>query len=298
MQRADLYSHIIDNMHDGVYFVDVDQRLQLWNKAAELITGYSAEELLGKKCPETPLQHIDEEGRQICKTGCPLHAALIDGEHHQARVFVRHKLGHRIPVRINIYPVVEDGKIIGAIELFSKDSQTVYENDIIEHLSHAAMHDSLTKLPNRRYLESFLEYRLSEYKRFEKPFAILFADIDNFSMFNNDYGHDTGDAVLKNIAASLKSGARSNDLVGRWGGEEFLGIYSIAKADDAAIIAEKFRQLVESAEIVYAGNTMHVTVSVGITVSESDDSFESIIERADKLMYKSKALGKNRVSIG
>lgn len=296
MQRVDLFSHIIDNLSDGVYFVDPDRRLQLWNKGAETITGFTAEEVLGKTCPETLLQHIDEDGRPLCTSGCPLFATIIDGKQRKARVLVRHKLGHRLPIRVNIFPVVEDGKTIGAIEIFTQDSPTVYDDDIIAHLSEVAMHDALTELPNRRYLESFLGYRVSEYNRFEKLFAVLFADIDNFGQFNNDYGHEAGDAVLKNIAASLKKSARSNDLVGRWGGEEFLGIYSISKTYDAPIIAEKFRRLVESTEVEYTDNSLHVTVSIGVTVVRPGDTPESIVERADKLMYKSKASGKNKVS--
>ncbi|NLB29037.1 MAG: GGDEF domain-containing protein, partial [Clostridiales bacterium] len=191
---------------------------------------------------------------------------------------------------------LEEGVIIGAIEIFTQDSPTVYDDDIIAHLSEVAMHDALTALPNRRYLSSFLEYRLSEFDRFDKPLAVLFADIDNFGQFNNDYGHDAGDAVLKNIALSLKKGARSNDLVGRWGGEEFLGIYSISQSDDAPIIGEKFRRLVESTEISHGGNSLGVTVSAGITVARPGDTAEAVVTRADTLMYESKKAGKNRVT--
>ena len=295
MQRVDLFSHIIDNLNDGVYFVDLDRQLRLWNKGAEVITGFTSEEMLGKRCQETLLQHIDEFGHPLCTTGCPLYSTIIDGQQRKARVLVRHKLGHRIPIFVNIFPIYENDTIIGAVEIFTRDSPTVYEDDLIAHLSEVAMHDALTALPNRRYLESFLEYRLGEFKRFDKPLAVLFADIDNFSAFNNEYGHDAGDAVLKNIAASLRISARSNDLVGRWGGEEFLGIYQMAKPDDAPIIAEKFRLLVEATVVEHAGNSLHVTVSVGVTVAQASDTPESIVERADKMMYSGKAAGKNTV---
>ncbi len=89
------------------------------------------------------------------------------------------------------------------------------------------MHDNLTELPNRCYLESFISYKFEEYKKIGRSFAVLFADIDDFSKVNNTYGHDAGDMVLKNISKSLIRNIRRHDLVGRWGGEEFLGIYSI-----------------------------------------------------------------------
>lgn len=158
------------------------------------------------------------------------------------------------------------------------------------------MYDSLTGLPNRRYLESFLEYKLSEYKRFGRQFAVLFADTDDFSCFNNEYGHETGDAILTNIANSLKKSIRSSDLVGRWGGEEFVGIYSINKEFEAPIIAEKFRQLVANTEVMYHGKPLTTSVSVGITTVQLDDTVSSIIEIADALMYKSKKNGKNQIT--
>jgi len=296
MHMEELYLNIINNLRDGVYFVDTDRRIKFWNKAAEEITGYSAHEMVGRSCQDSMLNHIDEEGRPLCIIGCPLFATIIDGKQRKTRVFVRHKSGHRIPILVNVFPMEQDGKIIGAIEIFTQDSPTVYEDKLVEHLSGIAMHDALTSLPNRRYLESFLEYRLNEYKRFGKLFAVLFADIDDFRVFNNEYGHDVGDAVLKSIATSIKKSVRSNDLIGRWGGEELVGIYSIVKPYDASIIAEKFRQLIANTEVPHEGENLRVSVSVGITVVRDADTVDSIMGRADKLMYQSKQTGKNKVT--
>ena len=88
---------------------------------------------------------------------------------------------------------------------------------------------------------------------------------------------------------------RKNDLVGRWGGEEFLGIYEIKNDYEASIIAEKLRKLIENTEINHQDERLHVTISVGVTTPKIDDTIESIIERADKLMYKAKEKGRNRV---
>ena len=189
LKKEQLYFNIINNLQDGVYYVDEERRVQFWNKAAETITGYSAEEIVGKKCPDTQLHHIDDAGRPLCTVGCPLFATIIDGRSRMDHVFVRHKNGHRIPITVTIFPVYEDGKIVGAAEVFTPNSPKVYEGDLVDSLHGMAMHDVLTDLPNRRYLESFLEYKFNEYKRFGKLFAVLFADIDGFGGFNNTYGH-------------------------------------------------------------------------------------------------------------
>ena len=298
MNAEQLYLNIINNLHDGVYFVDCNRKIIFWNKAAEEITGYRAEEIVGKPCQESHLNHIDDAGRPLCSVGCPLYATLIDGKQRIDNVFVRHKSGHRIPIVVNIFPMYEDGRIIGAIEVFTQNSPKVYDDDLVGRLSNVAMHDALTGLPNRRYLESFLEYKLNEYRRFGKMFAILFADIDNFGSFNNRFGHDVGDAVLCNIAATFKRSIRNADLVGRWGGEEYLGIYGIEKESEALIVAEKFCHMVRNTEVPYEDTPLHVTVSVGITVVRQEDTPQSIVERADALMYESKKNGKDRLTSG
>ena len=295
MEMKTVYLEVINNLRDGVYFVDLERNITFWNKAAEKISGYSSLEVVGKNCRDNILSHIDEEGKPLCVIGCPLLYSIMDGNKREHDVFLRHKEGYRIPVHVNVFPMIEDGKIVGGIEVFTQNSPIVYEENLIEKLSEIAMNDSLTGLPNRRYISSFLDYRLNEYNRFETPFAILFMDIDNFGNFNNEYGHDAGDAVLKNIAKSIKKSLRNSDLFGRWGGEEFLGVFSIKTLDDALVLAEKIRDLVANTEIMHENVPLSVTASLGITIIRSDDDIDSIISRADKLMYKGKKNGKNCV---
>ena len=296
MNLVDIYAAIVANMQDGAYFVDKNRRILFWNAAAERITGYSADEIIGKDCPSSNLNHIDEEGHPLCQVGCPLFATNIDGKRRQERVFVRHKDGHRIPIRVNIFPIYNGDEIVGSIELFTQDSPTKYDDVLITKLSGMAMHDGLTRLPNRNYLRSFLNYKLSQFKYFGQMFAVVFADIDNFSDFNNNYGHEAGDAVLKNIAETFRRDVKKDDLIGRWGGEEFLGIFMISNEYEATILAEKLRAVIEQTEVIYNEETLHVTLSLGVTVVKMDDSADSIVDRADHLMYESKSKGKNRVT--
>ena len=295
MRNEDLYLNIINTMSDGVYYVDTERRIMFWNRAAEAISGYSADEMVGRRCDDNILNHIDIDGRPLCIVGCPLYATMIDEKIRKHEVFLRHKDGRRVPVFVNIYPVKENGVIIGALEIFAPNSPIVYNDDLVEQLSNMAMRDALTELPNRRYVQSFLEYKISEFKRVNAVFAVLFLDIDNFSFVNNTYGHDVGDLALKSLADANKKRIRKTDMFGRWGGEEFIGVYSIKAEYDAPIIAEKVRKLIAETVIPYE-NPFSITASIGITVSRGDDTSESLIERADKLMYQSKKTGKNKVS--
>ena len=296
MNRERLYLDIINHLRDGVYYVDSNRKILFWNHAAEEITGYRADEMVGRHCQNSGLNHIDLAGRPLCQMNCPVYDTLTDGKARQDQVFVRHRDGYRIPVRISVFPVRENGRITGAIEIFTRNSPTVLEDDLVGRLSDIAMHDPLTGLPNRRYMESFLSYHMDEYRRFGREFCVLYADVDDFSRVNNTYGHDVGDEVLKNIARSLQQDVRRSDLVARWGGEEFVGVYAISTPSECGIIAERFRSLVEHTELVRGDDVVRATISVGMTAIRPDDTVQSLVDRADQAMYRSKQAGKNRVT--
>lgn len=296
MTPEKLYLEIIDNIYVGVYFVDQERRITFWNKAAEEITGYKKEDIVGQCCQCNLLNHIDREGRPLCNLGCPLYATIIDGHQRKDEVFLRHKKGHRIPILVNIFPILEEDIIIGAIEIFTPKSPMVYDDDLVEKLSSLAMCDQLTGLANRRKIESYLEYRFLEMQRFQSKFCVVFWDIDNFSKINNAYGHGTGDNALQSITKSIMHTMRKNDILGRWGGEEFIGVFEIKNDYEAMAIAEKIRVLISKTEILHEDVNLSVTASLGVAVARADDTIDSVIKRADSLMYQSKEKGKNCVT--
>ena len=131
MESKELYLNIINNLRDGIYYVDCERHIRFWNQAAEKITGYTAKEILGKACYQSELNHIDETGTPLCNVGCPLFASITDGKQRQHRVFVRHKEGYRIPVHVNVFPIQKDGEIVGAAEVFTKE--------LVKAASHACL---------------------------------------------------------------------------------------------------------------------------------------------------------------
>lgn len=295
MQNGALYLEIINHMSEGAYFVDAQRVIRFWNRGAEEITGYPAEEIVGKCCSETPLKHIDIEGRPLCQLSCPLYDTIKDHSAREARVFTRHREGYRFPLRVRTQPIFEDGKLIGAISIFNRETPVVYKDELIDRLSDIAIHDPLTGLPNRRYLEAFLRHRFEEFQHFGRRIAVLFADVDNFARFNNEHGHEAGDVVLRNIANTIQYNTRESDLFGRWGGEEFVGIFDLGREGSARAIAERYLNLVRSTDVGYRGAHLNLTISVGVAVARERDDMQSLMDRADRLMYRSKALGKDRV---
>ena len=298
LDHKTLFNSVANNLQDGMYIVDTQRRILFWNKAAENITGHEAHEVINKYCQNNILNHISKDGMPLCRVGCPLLDSITKSEQRQSEVLLRHKHGHRIPIITNIFPIIEDGVVQGAVEIFTISSPKVYEDDLISSLTEAATKDVLTKLPNRRYVSEFIDYRLSALKRLNFNFCVIFGDIDRFSSFNNTYGHDLGDAVLIAVANSVRYSLRSNDLWGRWGGEEFIGIFSVSDSHGAQSIAEKLRILIEETQIKRENGDLSVTISLGATMAKKTDSLDNIIGRADELMYESKKSGRNCVTMG
>lgn len=293
------YSSIFDTLHDGLYFVDRNRIIQYWNKAAEEISGYRADEVVGKSCSENILTHVDSNGSNLCEGLCPLAKAMEEGLCSEAEIFLQHKDGHRVPVSVRISPLTDaGGTVIGGAELFFDISSFKSIELRIKELEEMALLDNLTKLANRHFIEKELLVRVEEQKRFGIPFGILFMDIDHFKNFNDTYGHAAGDRVLKSVATTLSKNSRPFDVFGRWGGEEFIGIMRNVTFDQLEHLGQRIRALVCSSYLLLDNAPRHVSMSIGATLMREGDSVESLIRRADALLYTSKREGRNRLTIG
>jgi diguanylate cyclase (GGDEF)-like protein/PAS domain S-box-containing protein len=298
-EEKDFYKEIIDNLYDGVYFVDRDRVITYWNKGAERITGYSAAQTLGRACRDNLLNHVTANGVQLCQTQCPLAAAMEDGNEREAEVFLHHADGHRVPIVVRASPIRDrDGDIIGAVESFSNNASVMDTRSKLRALRRAATTDPLTDLGNRRYLDGRLSALIAEHRNNASSAGLLFMDVDHFKQVNDSYGHMTGDNILRMVAKTIRLALRATDTVGRWGGEEFIAIlYDVQEKKALEAAAEKVRTLVEFSRLDVDGQGLTVTISIGGTLVLPDDTPEILVHRADELMYRSKQMGRNRVTI-
>jgi diguanylate cyclase (GGDEF)-like protein/PAS domain S-box-containing protein len=157
-----------------------------------------------------------------------------------------------------------------------------------------AVSDHLTKLNNRVKLDEELSKEFLRSERYETDFSVILIDIDYFKNVNDNYGHQKGDHVLKQIAQILKSNIRKVDTVGRWGGEEFLIIASSTTIYSGALLAENLRSIIENHNF---GIVSPLTVSIGVAAYQSEDTIDTLIENADKALYRAKKNGRNRIEI-
>jgi diguanylate cyclase (GGDEF)-like protein/PAS domain S-box-containing protein len=292
------HKSLIDNLYDGVYFVDTSRLITYWNKGAERITGHPAEYMIGKFCNDNILDHVTDDGQHLCIGGCPLLATIKDGQPREAEVHLRHADGYRTPVVVRTSPIYgEQGNIIGAVEVFSNNQSLFRMKRRVDELEQDAFRDTLTGVGNRKLLEIKISTAITEYSQHQIPFGLLFLDIDHFKAINDTYGHQEGDRILQNTTRNMTGHLRSTDQCGRWGGEEFIAILYGVNLKSLSRIAEKLRAMIANSTITINGEKISVTASIGATLAHKTDTMESIIERADQLMYKSKQDGRNRVTI-
>jgi diguanylate cyclase (GGDEF)-like protein/PAS domain S-box-containing protein len=288
---------ILENLYEGVYLVDNDRKILYWNKGAENITGYTSSEVIGKRCSDN-ISRVNDNGVQLCMTTCPLAKTVADSMPREMNLYIRHKKGHRVPVLVRTTTLQDSqGQIVGAVEIFSDNSPKLAITQKIKELEKMALLDPLTELANRRYIELNIQTKLDEMRRYGKPFGILFVDIDHFKNINDFYGHEIGDKVLTMVANTFMKNVRASDIVGRWGGEEFIAIIPNINEAQLYFTANKLRVLVEQSGFSLNSGIVQVTVSIGATLALLKDTAETLLERADKLLYYSKANGRNRVSI-
>lgn len=179
------------------------------------------------------------------------------------------------------------------VKMLSEKVRTLEKE--LEAAKKESQEDFLTKLYNKRALDELMQMKEAEFKRYGRNYSVVMFDIDHFKKVNDVYGHEAGDAVLSAFAQILKKDSRSVDIVGRFGGEEFLAILSETDTKGGVIFAQKVREHVEKARFLYKGKRIKVTVSAGVSERKNHISLEATINSADEYLYKAKREGRNRV---
>ena len=223
------------------------------------------------------------------------------GEHCSSMEAIRKELddmraGKDVGVRElarSVTRIIEASMILQT-RLSSAEERLREQDQMLELLMTEARTDVLTGLANRRAFEDELARRFEEWKRSERSLSVLLIDIDHFKRFNDQYGHDIGDGVLRGVAEVLTDTVRGIDLVARYGGEEFACVLPDTSLQNAVQAAERARMAVEKSAFVAQGRELHVTVSVGVAQALAGEKMEKLPRRADQAMYAAKEAGRNR----
>lgn len=222
--------------------------------------------------------------------------------------------------KIGLFPLISENKLLGCIvtkstdnvlsekeisyleQLTNQAATTINRANVYaEILKHATL-DALTSLYNRRQLEERIKQEVSGAKRHNRSLCAIMTDIDFFKSVNDTYGHAAGDLVLKTVSRIIKLQLRDYDIAGRYGGEEFAVLLPFTKLEEAKMVAERLRKAVENKKIdISKINTespqknISVTISLGVAEYNNGDSEDTLLQNADKALYKAKESGRNRV---
>lgn len=292
------FQKIFNKVSDGIYFVDTERRILFWNEQAQKITGYKKKEIVNSYCYDNILKHIDEEGRELCRDKCPLVYAIENNKYVEKRVYLHHKNGQRVPVFVRVLPLWdEENKVVGAIEIFNEAIEFTNLRKELEKLRELAYIDELTGILNRRGLNFFLRKWISDFKKNKKIFGVLFIDLDNFKKINDRYGHNVGDRVLKMVAETLKNNLRTEDMVARYGGDEFIVVLQVKDIDTLESLAKRIKTLIENSFLKENEKIVKISASIGGSLIKEKDTMNTLLKRVDELMYQCKKEGKNLYKI-
>ncbi|MEA3412022.1 MAG: EAL domain-containing protein, partial [Pseudomonadota bacterium] len=276
---------VFENTDQGIIVADADRNIVAVNRAFTEITGYGADEVVGRN--PSLLQSGQYDGAFYTR----LWRTLNRTRQWRGEIWNRRKSGELYPAWQSISLVTNDsGRLSNYIAIFSDISALKESEQRLDHLAH---HDALTGLPNRLLLDAKLDQILELARRNTYKVALLFLDLDRFKLINDTMGHSHGDKLLQTIAERLKDSVRAEDTVARLGGDEFIIVLAqIRRPGDAAVLAEKILKAVSTPARI-GGQEIVTSTSIGISLFPDDgDNHADLLKTADAAMYYAKESGR------
>ena len=318
LRKSEEYFRLLaENMGDMVWRVDQEMRFTYINEVACRHRGFTRDEMIGRSISDS----MTPEGREILAKVITKRRRLVaEGGKGQALRFdipLLKKDGGEIWVEIITMPVYDSENRISGYQGIGRDitarrqselrqenayrtlsSQLAEVSEIKTQLEEEAMYNPLTGLHNRRYMDEALSCELARAKQDNYPLAVIMLDLDCFKSINDTYGHAAGDEVLKALAKLLINGVRENDMVYRYGGEEFVVAMPRVSLAQALQRVESWRTELSETKISHGDATITVTLSAGIAgFPEHGEAIGVLLSCADQMLYCSKHDGRNRVTV-
>jgi diguanylate cyclase (GGDEF)-like protein/PAS domain S-box-containing protein len=294
LQNAEIFRTVLESLHTGVCMVDRDRRVSFWNDGAERITGYLRQDVLGRFCGEILLIRFPETKAGLGERSCLLDAAMRDGQACEEHAYLHHKTGCPVPVNVRAVPIRDAGcHVIGAAASFLKrpwmSALRRPESDLV--VGHGL--DGVTHIPDYPFTESYLLERLKFASEHGIPFGLMCIQLDHLDALTETHGRDAAEAALNVVAHTLRNGLDPLDFVGRWSDDQFLAIVAIWNEGDLLLAAERLKQLAQFSEIVWWGDRLPVTVSVGGTLLTPGEPIISLLGRTGSALEQAVAQGGN-----
>ncbi len=286
LQRSEeRYRTMIENANDMIWIIDRNGNIIYANSQAGSISGYNLKQLKNKSF--VPLVYQDD----LDKVNDVFQKVLSGkSQHYSLRIYDKNK--KIIHLSINSAPLYENGVVISIVNFgrdvtFRKMAEKVMKKTN-KKLQMLAMTDSLTKLATRRSILEKIEYEIKKFERSNEPFVIVIGDLDNFKVINDEYGHSAGDMILKSVSMAMISLVRKQDVVSRWGGDEFLLLLPQTKQEGGTTIIKKIKEKIENIQITFNEQNISISITFGLSVFDKLMDIDYCIKIADMDLYKKK----------
>ncbi|MBI4687896.1 MAG: diguanylate cyclase [Nitrospirae bacterium] len=297
-----IFEQIFDSINIGIVILDRDLKVYGWNRWMEVHSGINKEKIKGKQIFDVFPNLNTPKFIRGCKSVFTLGSfcAFSPRLHHYLFPFKKTGYSNQrfeyMQQSCRMGPIRDENNEIKYLFIYVEDvTELACREQIIHEMN---LRDGLTGVFNRKFMGERLKKEFSRYKRYGGVFSIIMFDIDYFKKVNDTYGHLCGDFILKSVSSKVVSLIRDIDCMFRYGGEEFCCLLPETEIDPARVVAERLREEIALQENIFEGNTIKVTMSLGVAVVEElDDSYERLLQRADEALYKAKAEGRNRVVV-
>jgi PAS domain S-box-containing protein len=268
------FRSVLESLPVGVYFLDRERRVRFWNRGAEQITGYLAQEVMGKPC-RGPLQHCDQQGRVLCAERCPVSATFLDGHPQQAFVFVLHKQGHRVGVQVRTLPLVDAHDYTAGVAVTFEEALADSRPESLGRLMFGCL-DPVTGIPSPRLTRAVLAESLAGLEQSHGGFGLLRIRVLGLDEFRSQHGPESVIPFLHTTAQTLRHSLDPENFLGRWGEDEFLAVLQSASPIRVAATAEKVWNLISQSEVAWWGDRFLIEAVVAHAVARPGDTVESL----------------------
>jgi diguanylate cyclase (GGDEF)-like protein/PAS domain S-box-containing protein len=287
--RLRLFEVAMNAAANGIFITDTRAHVQWANPAFSQLTGFSLDEVMGRN----PME-LMKSGKQDDAFYHNMWKTILSGKAWHSEIVNRRKDGSLYDENLIITPVTgADGTVSNFVAIMQDITERKRAEEQVHHMAH---HDTLTGLPNRMLFSDRLQQAFSIARRKNSCMALMFIDLDKFKPINDNFGHQVGDLLLKEVAKRMQDCVRESDTVARIGGDEFIVLLPVIEAvQDALLVAEKIRRSLNQ-PFVLAGQSLNISSSTGIAVYPDHGKDETqLMKNADTAMYCAKEGGRNSV---
>lgn len=274
----------LDYLEEGIYILDPDRKILFWNRAAEKITGYAKEEVIGSSCMDNILIHVDNRGRCLCKENCPVVEVFADGKCKEDLLYLHHKEGYRLPVSVKAIPIQnERGEITSVIEIFSDRSLQIDELPNVEMKKEPSFVDPVTGFFTQNHLKLKLKSMHAEAAALGNKYGVILINFQNYQTILARHGCDCIDRALRSIAKTLRSLSRASYLLCRWNHDTFLVAIPNSASNAIQLMSAHYQYIVNTAKAPVGDRQVSILVEATYIIPQNEDSFESVVAQLEKL---------------